>query len=282
MQVSTNEIGLVSAMMLQTPKKLEEKLLLERFFSGEISAFWQLWQQHRDYLYSRCLGWMGNNYYDAEDALSVASLKAWNKLPEYAGKITNLRAWFTRLTHNLCVDIYRERYRKRITNMQEIPGGDDEVIIANIDSPESVILRNELKLYIHDAVSALSDRLRPVFILHYFYQYSYQDIAQRLKLSLDKVYKRIQQARNFLARRLKRYLSGLDDSKLDDRGDSCQDLNYLTDKSIFFGERITSGSKKAIAIKRVNQTKISYQVSATCLETITQSWYHSPSLLGWS
>lgn len=141
MQVSTNEIGLVSASRLQTPKKLEEKLLLERFSSGEMSAFWQLWQQHQDYLYSRCLGWMGNNYYDAEDALSLASLKAWNKLPEYAGKITNLRGWFTRLTHNLCVDIHRERYRKRITNMQEIAGGDNEAIIANVDSPESAIAR---------------------------------------------------------------------------------------------------------------------------------------------
>ncbi|MBV6623034.1 MAG: RNA polymerase sigma factor [Rivularia sp. (in: Bacteria)] len=148
MQISTNEIGLVSALRLQTPKKLEEKLLLERFSSGEMSAFWQLWQQHRDYLYSRCLGWMGNNYYDAEDALSLASLKAWNKLPECAGKITNLRGWFIRLTHNLCVDIHRERYRKRITNMQEIAGGDNEAIIANVDSPESAILRHELKLYI--------------------------------------------------------------------------------------------------------------------------------------
>ena len=282
MQVSTNEIGLVSASRLQTPKKLEEKLLLERFSSGEIGAFWQLWQQHRDYLYSRCLGWMGNNYYDAEDALSLASLKAWNKLPEYAEKITNLRAWFTRLTHNLCVDIHRERYRKRITNMQEIAGGDNEAIIANVDSPESAILRDELKLYIHHAVSALSDRLRPVFILHYFYQYSYQDIAQRLKLSLDNVYKRIQQARNFLARRLSRYLSGLDDSKLDSRDDSCQDVNDLINKSIFFDEIIRSGSKEVMTTPSVNETKISYQVSAICLETIPQSWYHSPSLLGWS
>lgn len=282
MQVSTNEIGKISASRLQTPKKLEEKLLLESFSRGEMSAFWQLWQQHRDYLYSRCLGWMGNNYDDAEDALSLASLKAWHKLPEYAEKITNLRAWFTRLTHNLCVDIHRERYRKRMTNMQEIAGGDDEAIITNIDSPESAILRNELKLYIHHAVSALSDRLRSVFILHYFYQYSYQDIAQRLKLSLDNVYKRIQQARDFLKRRLSRYLSGLDDSKLDSSHDSCQDVNYLIEKSFFFDERITSGSKKAIATPSVNQTKISYQVSATCLETIPQSWYHSPSLLGWS
>lgn len=281
MLVSTNEIGLLSPMMLQTPKKLEEKLLLERFSRGEMSAFWQLWQQHRDYLYYRCLDWMGDNYHDAEDALSLASLKAWDKLPEYAEKITNLRAWFTRLTHNICVDIHRERYHNKITIRSEI-AGDDEAILTNFESPESAILHNELKLYIYHAVGALSDRLRPVFILHYFYQYSYQDIAQRLRLSLDNVYKRIQEARDFLQRRLSRYLSGLDDSKLDDHGDSCQDVNGLIDKSIFFDERITSNSKKAITTKRVNETKISYQVSATCLETIPQSWYHSPSLLGWS
>ncbi|MCJ8282050.1 MAG: RNA polymerase sigma factor [Rivularia sp. ALOHA_DT_140] len=244
MQISTYEICFISTSRLQTPKKLEEKLLLERFSRGDMSAFWELWQQHRDYLYYRCLSWMGDNFHDAEDALSLASLKALDKLPKYVEKITNLRAWFTRLTHNICIDIHRKRYRKRITSTEEIAWGDDEAIITNIESPESVILRDELKLYIHQTLRALSDKLRSVFILHYFYQYSYQDIAQLLKLSLDNVYKCIQQARNFLKKHLSKYLSGLDDSKLDDRDDSYQALNYLMDKSTFFDEIITSGSKK--------------------------------------
>ncbi|MEH2411457.1 RNA polymerase sigma factor [Nostoc sp.] len=75
------------------------------------SIFWQQWQQYRDYLYCCCVKWMGGNQTDAEDALSRAMLKAWEKVQKYAGEITNFKAWLTTLTHNLCVDIHRERSR---------------------------------------------------------------------------------------------------------------------------------------------------------------------------
>jgi RNA polymerase sigma-70 factor (ECF subfamily) len=75
------------------------------------SVFWQHWQQYRDYLYRCCIKWMGGNPIDAEDALSRAMLKAWEKVQQFAGEIANLKAWLTRLTHNLCVDIHRERSR---------------------------------------------------------------------------------------------------------------------------------------------------------------------------
>ncbi len=49
------------------------------------SIFWQQWQQYRDYLYLCCVKWMGGNPTDAEDALSRAMLKAWEKLQKYGG-----------------------------------------------------------------------------------------------------------------------------------------------------------------------------------------------------
>ena len=50
--------------------------------------FGQHWQQYREYLYRCCIKWMGNPT-DAEDALSRAMLKAWEKVQKYAsGKIT--------------------------------------------------------------------------------------------------------------------------------------------------------------------------------------------------
>lgn len=42
-------------------------------------AFWQLWKQYQNYLSRCCLKWMGNST-DAEDALSRAMLKGWEKI----------------------------------------------------------------------------------------------------------------------------------------------------------------------------------------------------------
>jgi RNA polymerase sigma factor (sigma-70 family) len=61
-------------------------------------AFWQHWQQYRDSLYRCCIKWMNGNPTDAEDALSRAMLKAWEKVQKYAGEIANFKAWVTTLT----------------------------------------------------------------------------------------------------------------------------------------------------------------------------------------
>ncbi|MEH2110656.1 RNA polymerase sigma factor [Nostoc sp.] len=82
-------------------------------------SFWQQWQQYGDYLYCCCLKWIGGNLTDTEDALSQAMLKGWQKVQKYAytGDIANFKAWRTRLTPNLCVDIHREgdRGANRVT-----------------------------------------------------------------------------------------------------------------------------------------------------------------------
>lgn len=58
-------------------------------------------------------------------------------------------------------------------------------------------------------------RLRDPFILRYYHDLSYQDIAQQLALSTANVRKRIQQARETLQKHLNKYLSGLNDLSLE-------------------------------------------------------------------
>lgn len=266
-------------------------------------AFWQLWQQNRDDLYRCCLRWMGGNPTDAEEVLSRAMLKAWDKLPDYAEKITNLRAWITRLTHNLCIDIHRERRRKamQIEDIEEVAATGNSAFISSLNSPEEALLHHELGQYIRRAIDTLPSRLRNPFILRYCHQISYQDIAQKLALSLNNVYKRIQQAREILQKRLSRYLSGLDDGLLDSSESSKKGDVALSSDDFAVGvapqclPREDSGagglplqSDETIAsdsiapmTENIGET-INYQVTASCLETLHSGWYPSLSPLGWS
>ena len=84
-------------------------------------SFWQLWQQHQDYLYRCCVKWM-DNVADAEDALSRAMLKAWDKIGNSPVKIKNFKAWLSQLTYNLCVDIHREygRSQRQVESLHTI------------------------------------------------------------------------------------------------------------------------------------------------------------------
>ena len=51
---------------------------------------------------------MGGNRFQAQDALSEIMLKAWEKLPKFSAKITNLKGWLTKFAHNFCIDRHRE------------------------------------------------------------------------------------------------------------------------------------------------------------------------------
>ncbi len=179
------------------------------------SSFWQIWEQNQEYLYHCCFRWMGNNPIDAEDALSCANLKAYEKWLDFHGKITNFKAWLTRLTHNLCMDIYRQRNRRETPceNIEVIAAAEEE-LVSKMDMPVHVAERRELGTVIRGAIDQLPEKLRQTSLLYFLEEMSYRDIAKQLGISYDNVRKRIQQARAILRKQLNLYLSGENGSRL--------------------------------------------------------------------
>jgi len=181
------------------------------------AAFWQLWEQYRDELYQCCIKWIGGNPTDAEDALSRAMLKAWEKVQQYAGKITNFKSWLTRLTHNLCVDIHRERSRgaNRVEDIEGYASGEEQGLVSFEDTPESAVETDEKRIVIRRAIDNLPTRLRETFILHFYQELSHQEIVEQQGISYQNVCKRISQARAILREELKEYFIGEDETSTD-------------------------------------------------------------------
>jgi RNA polymerase sigma-70 factor (ECF subfamily) len=184
-----------------------EALALSHLSSGDTTGFWILWESHKGYLYGVCLKQMGGMREDAEDALSRAMLKAWDRLPRYAGEIANVKAWLTRLVCNLCLDIHRERRirSRNVVNLDDAITGDSKSLAHDGASPEATVLGHEIYGQIKDVVDALPARLREPFELRFFEEMSYRDIAERLALTGDNVRKRIQLARAIMQERLGEY-----------------------------------------------------------------------------
>ncbi len=244
--------------------------------------FWQLWQQEREYLYRCCMKWMEGNRTEAEDALSEATIKAWEKVKDCDGSIANFKGWAAKQTDNICKYLLRYRRRKAIVieSIEEIAGKEEEAFISSFYSPESAIIRDELEQSIRWAVDDLPDRIRTRFILRYYHQISYPDIAQQLAISPDTAYKRIQQARDILQKRLRRYLAGWDDFVLDFSETSGKKGKSAV-KSYPSGFPAICDSQPAIAVESIGET-IDYHLTASCLETPSHSWYRSLSPLGGS
>lgn len=238
---------------------VEEEQLLQHLYEGDLNAFWPLWQSHQEYLYVLCLRWLNNDVYEAEDALSVAMLKARKKLPDYAHKITNLRAWLTRLTHNLCMDKYRQDRRRAmgVENIDEIAPASLDSLLISYTCPESTLLSEELSQSIFRAINMLPERLRYPFFLRYYHQVSYADIAQQLAISQDNVYKRIEQAKERLKKQLRHYLFGQKYSVLHSSLEG-ENHQILVDKG---------GLLDAASLNNVRSIHpvISYHLTATCI-----------------
>ena len=132
-------------------------------------GFWLQWQQYRDYLYHCCIKWMGGNPTDAEDALSRAMLKAWEKVQKYAREIANFKGWLTRLTHNLCVDIHRERDHgaNGVEDIEVYARSEEEGLVRSEDTPLSAMETGEKRMVIRRAITNLPTRLHETFILHF-------------------------------------------------------------------------------------------------------------------
>ena len=180
-------------------------------------GFWQQWQQYQDYLHRCCTKWMGGNQTDAEDALSQAMLKAWEKVQKYAGEITNFKAWLTTLTRNLCVDIHRERSRgaNRVEDIEGYASFEEQGLVRSEDTPESAMETGEKRVVIRRAIDNLPSRLRETFILHFYEELSHQEIVEQQGISYQNVCKRISQARKILRQELRGYLIGEDGTDRD-------------------------------------------------------------------
>ncbi|MEH2278638.1 MAG: sigma-70 family RNA polymerase sigma factor [Nostoc sp.] len=288
MQVNLEQKAFISLAGLETMIALPEQIRL-KCLSQSRTDFWYLWQQYEDYFYSRCLQWMSGNPTDAEDALSQVMLKAWNQWPDYASKITNPKAWLSRITHNLCMDIHRKRQRERIENIEDIQFVDHAVVISSFESPESEIFRRELRAYLCYRIESLPPRLRDPFILHFCQEKSYRDIAKELSLSEDNIRKQVKQAQTILQKHLNKYLAGEDQTSLDFpplKKVNLTNLSYKEQPDDKFLHPVagkvefTSDWEAPITAKSIIE-EINYKVSVIWLETLPHIWYSSPNPLGW-
>jgi RNA polymerase sigma factor (sigma-70 family) len=205
------------------PAKDEIWIQLRRLAGSDPTIFWSLWEVYQNYLYGICLRHMGGVQEDAEDALSRVMMKVWELLPRHANSIHNLKAWLTRVAHNLCMDIHRERRQTRESkSLDELTAADDKELAHSVESPEEAVLSKEMSHYLYVVLNELSPKLRVPFMLHFHQEMPYRDIATQLAITPENARKRSQIARSILKDKLNTYLSGVGSLA---KKCSCRDLN---------------------------------------------------------
>nr|WP_281351306.1 RNA polymerase sigma factor [Sneathiella litorea] len=173
--------------------------------SACLEDFWSAWHSHREYLIRLSMIWMNVSAEDAEDAFSDATIRAYEKYAAHASQISNERAWFARLLHNICIDKHRanKRLRNLYDKVKEVNSVDMAAFDIRYQTPEGNLLNSELSRRLRAAIENLPDRLKAPVILRLVQGEEYDDIAQALGITNDNVRKRVQQGRSLLRDSLK-------------------------------------------------------------------------------
>ena len=168
---------------------------LVRALKGDDDAFAQIVEAYQKPVYNLCYRMLGNPN-DAEDAAQEAFLRAYKNLKRYDTN-RSFATWLLSIASHHCID----QLRKRRLNTFSV---DDEqhAWLEPPDPdplPEAQLAINEKQAQVQELLGHLSAKDRSAVIMFYWHDYSYEEIAQSLSLTVSAVKSRLHRARKELA-----------------------------------------------------------------------------------
>ena len=172
-----------------------EAIWLAQARAGDDDAFTHIVEAYQKPVFSLCYRMLGNAG-DAEDAAQEAFLRAYRHLHRYDPS-RSFATWLLSIASHYCIDRLRKKRLPSFSIDNEAhdwwqppdPG----------PSPEKVMVLDEKQLRVRDLLDVLAPKDRAAVVLHYWYDYSYEEIAESLALSESAVKSRLYRARRALA-----------------------------------------------------------------------------------
>lgn len=172
----------------------DEKRWIARARQGEDQAFSALVDAYQGPVYNLCFRMLGEAQ-EAEDAAQETFLKAYRNLKRYDPNRPFVN-WILSIASNHCVDRIRRR-RLHLVSYDEMPPSID--LSEDAAGPETALISAEREGRVRQILDALGSKDSAAVILFYWYDMSYQEIADTLSLTVSAVKSRLHRARKAMA-----------------------------------------------------------------------------------
>jgi RNA polymerase sigma-70 factor (ECF subfamily) len=164
--------------------------LLRRARAGDPEAFIQLTEPLRDQVHSVLVRMVGRD--DAEDLSQEVFIRAFRFLRRFRGDAA-LSTWLTRIAINTAI-----RHASRTRKRETVPLDAEECRVEPSESPPDV----PASMAVHEAVGALSPKLRAAVVLFYFQGLGLDEMAATLGIRRGTAASRLHEARRLLRDKL--------------------------------------------------------------------------------
>jgi len=153
-----------------------------RYQKGEPGAFATLLTRHRRPVFHFALRFLGNQE-AAEDALQEIFLRVVKNAPRYERR-AKFTTWLYTIARNYCIDASRKARYRRTTSLSDPVGGEDssrsleETVEGKEPEPDRSAHNLHLRAAIAEAIDALGDEQREVFLLREHSGLPFKEIAE--------------------------------------------------------------------------------------------------------
>lgn len=189
-----------------TLSALNENKVVAAAKRGQAAAFDELWESHSKRIL-RTAYRITRNREDAEDALQDSFLRAFLHLKEFDGR-ARFSTWLTRIAINSALMILRKKQSLRELPIDDRGDHDGnqgfESVLCHAPDPEAHCVQREREWILHGAIGELRPTIRRVVELQKLQEYSLQETARVMGLSVGAAKTRLSRAKDVLRRSLKR------------------------------------------------------------------------------
>jgi RNA polymerase sigma-70 factor, ECF subfamily len=187
----------------------EDRALLARIRAGDKAACAECIDQHSPEVYRLALRLMRNET-EAEDVVQETFLSAFKGIDRFDGR-ANLRTWLYRIAYNTALMRHR-RVEPEQVQVDEAADPDDGAVVPQslfdwCCLPEPELDRAEVRAELENAIKAMPEKLRAVFVMRQMEELSTEATAEALSVSEEVVKTRLRRGRLWLRERLAGYFS---------------------------------------------------------------------------
>ncbi len=172
--------------------------LVAQIMSGDQDAFAELVETYQRAVYNltyRMLGEAG----EAEDAAQEAFLRAYQHIDRYDAS-RRFKTWLLSIASNYCIDRLRKRRLTWLSIEEPLPP--HPALSSPEADPEDAAVIDERQATVQAMLAELAPEYRAAVILRYWYDMSYQEIAEMLDTTESAIKSRLFRARQALADQL--------------------------------------------------------------------------------
>jgi len=192
-----------------------DRQLVERAQRGDKQAFNLLVEKYQRKL-ARLLSRFIRDPAEVEDVTQEAFIKAYRALPAFRGD-SAFYTWLYRIGINTAKNYLMAMGRRAPTSTEveaeEAEGFEEGEQLRDINTPESVLLSNEIAETVNATIEQLPEELRTAIQLREIEGKSYEEIAEQMKCPIGTVRSRIFRAREAIAEQLRPLLGTSKDKR---------------------------------------------------------------------